>query len=168
MVLRTLLRLLLSLILTTSNQYKKSLLFDLFQEDTSDKTAPPHFLTVTNKDAREDDGRIFLCHAQVYVLAEKYEVEALKQLSLSKLRHALITFKQSEERSVDDVVTLLRYVYENTVDLASSEEKLRALVVHYTACVVEELTPNLQFQALLESEGALGRDLLKRLTSRLD
>ena len=146
---------------------KKSQLWNQFQRFPLDESLPPIPAPII-EDARNNCTEVFICHAQVYVFAEKYDIETLKELSLNKLRHALITFHDSHKQRIGDIVVLLKYVYENTIDLVDSEEKLRALVVHYAACVVEEVTPNSNFQSLLVDKGELGRDLLKRLISRLD
>lgn len=105
-----------------------------------------------------------LCHAQVYVFAEEFDIKPLKELSLRKLHEKL----GSKTFRIGDTVDLLKYVYENTVDLVSFEEKLRALVVHYAACFVEELIPNKDFQSLLADKGELGRDLMVKMASRLE
>ena len=45
---------------------------------------------------------------------------------------------------------------------------MRALVIHYAACVVEDLAKDSSFQSLLEEAGALARDLVGQMIKRLD
>lgn len=61
----------------------------------------------------EDYTEVFLCHARLYVFAEKYDIEPLRKLSKQKIHQTLIGFHLYTER-VGDIVVLLRYVYANT------------------------------------------------------
>ena len=180
------------------NKSKKSKLWDQLQKTP----APPSSLPSsgprwTKANTEKIHSKLLLCHAQVYIFAEKFGIKPLKQLALRKLRRALTSLDLSTRGSscdgvqtVDAVVNLLMYVYENTVELIGSEQakeddkkregkeevkkedkggaELRELVVLYAACVVEALVSDKKFLALLMDEGEFARDLVKRLMDRLE
>ena len=120
-----------------------------------------------NTESCEDCTEVFLCHARLYVFAEKYDIGRLRQLALHKLHRTLAKFNLYEEW-VGDIVGLIRYSYNNICDRSGSIEELRSFAIHYAACKVEHLTPSTQFQSLLESAGSFARDLLKEMCKRLD
>ena len=79
---------------------------------------------------------VFLCHARVYVFADKYAIDSLKTLALKKLHRMLCVFN-IYPRSVRDIADVLRYSFNHTRD--SRDEPLRALLAQYVACKAEEL-----------------------------
>jgi len=107
---------------------------------------------------------VFLCHARLYVFAEKWDIARLRMLSLKKLHVTLSVFTPYKERA-GDIVALMRYSYANT---ERSDDPLRSLVIHYAACVVEKLVPSSKFKALLEEPGELASDLVVKMIDRLD
>lgn len=148
-------------------QSKKSILWDSFKSKLY-TTSHPSFQPRKNRKACEIYTPVFLSHARLYVFAEKYDIRPLKNLSLHKLQRTLSEFNLYLER-VGDVVELLQYIYENTGEHENGKvDDLRSLVAHYTACVVEKLAENDEFQGLLERAGSFVRDLIKRITERLD
>lgn len=120
-----------------------------------------------NLESCEDYKDVFLCHARLYVFAEKYDIAPLKKLSLSKLHKTLSVFTLWMER-VGDIVALMRYSYANTVYRSPSNDPLRLLVIHYATCVVEQLVKSSEFKALLEEPGELASDLVVKMIHRLD
>ena len=107
-------------------------------------------------------GDIFIHHSKVYTLADRYHVDRLMTLSLSKLHQALTEFTLSETR-LDDITELLRFCYAE-----STPEKLRQLAVQYVACHIEQLWKSDKFQELLEEYGSLSRALIGSMLLRLD
>ena len=181
---------------STPQKSKKSQLWNKLEKiPASAPPRPPSGLQATEVNARKNHSKLLLCHAQVYIFAEKFGIKPLKHLSLRKLRQALTSLDLATRGSscdgvqtIDDVVDLLSYVYENTVELIGSEQakeddkkregkeevkkkeggaELRELVVLYAACVVEALGSDKRFLALLMGEGEFARDLVKRLMDRL-
>jgi hypothetical protein len=71
------------------------------------------------------------------------------------LQRTLAEFTLYDER-IGDIINLLRYSYSNTTDRSESIDDLRLLVVHYSACVVEDLSRSNEFQLLLEEVGERG------------
>lgn len=136
--------------------------------ETKSWNAPrPSFHPRQNCESCEDYTGVFLCHARLYVFAEKYDIAPLKKLSVNRLHQTLSVFTLYKER-VGDIVALMRYSYANTVHRSSSDDPLRSLVIHYAACVVENLVPSSDFKALLEEPGELARDLVVKMIDRLD
>ncbi len=82
------------------------------------------------------------------------------------LQRTLIEFTLYDER-IENIINLLRYSYSNTTDRSESIDDLRLLVVHYFACVVENLSRSNEFQLLLKKVDSFARDLVKQMLERL-
>ncbi len=126
----------------------------------------PAFQSWKNRELCEDYTEIFLYHARLYVFADKYDVDSLKDLSLHMLQRTLIEFTLYDER-IENIINLLRYSYSNTTDRSESIDDLRLLVVHYFTCVVENLSRSNEFQLLLKKVDSFARDLVKQMLERL-
>lgn len=127
----------------------------------------PSFHPRTNCESCEDYTEVFLCHARLYVFAEKYDIAPLKKLSVNRLHQTLSVFTLYKER-VGDIVDLMQYSYANTVHRSSFDDPLRSLVIHYAASVVENLVQSSRFKALLEEPGELASDLVVKMIDRLN
>ena len=127
----------------------------------------PLFMPRPNIEEFEDYSEVFLSHARLYVFGDTYDIEPLRKLALHKLQRTLVAFNLHNER-VGDIVRLLGYSYSHTVDRPGSQDKLRSLVVHYSASLIEKLSGNEEFDSLLEGNGALGRDIISKVLERLD
>lgn len=63
----------------------------------------------------QDYNEVLLCHAQLYVLADRFFVPDLKALAIKNLHEALVPENFTLYKSrVGDIVALLDYVYKNT------------------------------------------------------
>ncbi|KAF2669824.1 hypothetical protein BT63DRAFT_454006 [Microthyrium microscopicum] len=93
---------------------------------------------------------VLLGHARMYVLADKYGVDPLKGLAVSKLHKFLLKLKQSKYQ-VEDVVELIEYIYMNTADTVG--ERLRKLVVEFVVCEEHVMGTNEGFLGLLAAGG---------------
>ena len=144
---------------------KRELLWDEFIDsiDTCDSNFRPR----RNVEPYEDYCEVFLCHAQLYVFADKYDIQPLAKLLLSKLGHTLAYFNVFEERR-EDIVELLQYCYANTAERVGTKDSLRALVIKYVACVVERLKGSEGFHSLLGKANSISLDLIIELCKRLD
>ena len=149
-------------------QSRKERLWKLFVGRTYN-VSTPSFHHRRNRESCEDYTDVFLCHARLYVFADKWDIGLLKQLSLHKLHQTLSVFTLYKER-VGDIVTLMRYSYDNTPHPPSTEDPLRSLLIHYATCVVETLVQSSEFKALLLLEEAreLASDLIVKMINRLD
>jgi len=117
-----------------------------------------------NADPCEDHTEVFLCHARLYVFAEKYDIEPLKMLTRRKIHQALVIFILHTSR-VGDIVALLRYVYANTPDRDNTRDDLRELVMQYVVCHFERMAPSKEYLSLMEEGGACVSDCLSMMLS---
>ena len=116
-----------------------------------------------NSEHCEDYTEVFLCHARLYVFAEKYDIQPLRKLSKHNMHRLLSNFCLYTER-VGDIVALLRYVYENTPHRAHMRDELRDLVMQYIVCQYDKMAPSEEFLDLMEEGGACVRDCLSMLS----
>ncbi|KAH8819221.1 hypothetical protein F5884DRAFT_7373 [Xylogone sp. PMI_703] len=127
------------------------------------------FFTIRpNKKSDENYTPVFLGHAQLYVLAEKYGVTDLKKLVLYKLHKTLDAFTLYSSRT-GDVVELARYVFsdENIPDRPNCEEELRSLVMGYILGNLSDFKTYVKFHKLIEEGGAFERDLLLMILKKV-
>ena len=116
----------------------------------------------SNENLHEDIGDILIIHASLYALGEKWGLEELKTLTLSKL-HGTLKRVPREEFDIQHIVKLTRFVYsdENTPDWEDGIDRLRELVCYYNTTVVELSMKNSAFLALIEEGGPFVRDFWK-------
>ncbi|EHK24852.1 uncharacterized protein TRIVIDRAFT_61610 [Trichoderma virens Gv29-8] len=95
----------------------------------------------------------FLSHVRLYIFAECYDIASLMQHSLTELQAELERFTLHKQRT-GDVITLVRYCYENPVP-----EALTDLVTLYAACKINTLWQIEQFRALVEAHSELSMAL---------
>lgn len=119
----------------------------------------------TNTEKHEEFTRVFLCHAQLYVFADKYDIASLRELSLFKLHKTLLTFSLYPER-VSDIVELIRYTCANTADGPHEKDELKRMMICYAACVIEDLAVDEGFQNLLEEPGTISREIILQMLRR--
>jgi hypothetical protein len=150
----------------TALESKKSKLWDKFKSRVY-ITSRPDFKPRRNQESCEDYTGVFLCHARLYVFAEMYDIHRLRELSLHNLQRTLTEFTLYSQR-LEDIIDLMQYTYLNTAEWPESIDPLRSLVIHYAACVVEDLAQSTQFRRLMEEMGQLARDLMGQLLKRLD
>lgn len=121
-----------------------------------------------NKGATEDYRPVFLGHARLYALAEKYGVETLKMLTLHRLFATLLLYKIYLRR-VGDIIELIQYAYsdENTPDHEDKTDELRKLVLQYVASKVKVIGQSRRFATFLEEGGPFLRDFWPLIWKRL-
>lgn len=115
----------------------------------------------------------FSIHSKLYVVADKYMIDSLKELCLHKLQRDLGAFKP-DARIAKEVAALLTYTYEHTSNsddpAPNSGCRLRELVIAYASSRVEHLAQYDDFDNMLFGGGRLVVDLfdasVKRLKSR--
>lgn len=110
----------------------------------------------------QDYGVIFVHHARVYVLGDRYGITRLMDVSLNKLHGALVEFA-ADDNELGHIVALLKFCF---TELAP--ERLKQLVVHYSACHVEGLWKTEGFQDLVEDCGEFSKALIGSMLVRLD
>ncbi|KAF2863032.1 hypothetical protein K470DRAFT_211776, partial [Piedraia hortae CBS 480.64] len=129
----------------------------------------PPFTARENTGPQEDYSSVFLCHAKVYVFADRYDMFHLKRLAGMKLRKMLLAFKFNENR-LGDIETLVKYTYENTTprEAGGTEGPLRWVVLDYPQTCVEQLIGRAGFEEQLAAYPVLARVLLWRMARDLD
>ncbi|KAL8858394.1 MAG: hypothetical protein Q9178_005075 [Gyalolechia marmorata] len=124
---------------------------------------PPH----PNQGPEEDYTGVFLSHAQLYVFAEKYDIQTLRTLALENLQNILAIFTLYEERT-GDIISLLRYIYANTSEPIDGIEDLRTLLTHYVGYEMDTLMKDEDFRDLMITDGgALLGDFMKMVMKRI-
>jgi len=125
------------------------------------------YKTSMNDGPVENSGEVLLAHASLYVLAQKWGVNSLKMLVLSKLHQTLSTLHLYASK-VQQVIDLARYAYldSSTPDLETEIDGLRKLTCLYMAANVEVVSEHTSFMELIEGGGAFVRDLWKRVVPK--
>lgn len=113
---------------------------------------------VTNGKCTEDYSPVFLAHARLYVLADKYGVESLKCLCLDKIHKTLVNFTLYKE-SIGDIAELVRFSYCNDHTPDDANDDLRALVLKFVASRHDDIGDSEPFLSLVEEGGVFARDL---------
>lgn len=120
-------------------------LSNLLNQHVGNEAAPPS--TTAN----------LLQHAKVYIIAHKYMVKDLQDISLHKLHRSLAGFKP-EDKMIDEMIDLVLLVYAQTPDggdiLHGTNNKLRELVMLYVADQSRQLMAYESFRAMIAAGGA--------------
>jgi hypothetical protein len=117
----------------------------------------------------ENIDEVLLLHTSLYVLAEKWGIDSLKMLTLSKI-HKTLTMIRLDLPKLDQIIDFMRYAYSNerTPDLETEMDELRELICHYLAAYAELTTRHTAFMALMEEGGPFARDLWKLVAPRIN
>ncbi|KAK7957976.1 hypothetical protein PG988_012824 [Apiospora saccharicola] len=124
---------------------------------------PPNFHPRQNTKASEDYTNVFLSHAKLYVLADKYDIVDLGKESLHRLHLTLQSFAVYESRMVD-ILCLVQFVFDNTQDI----DILRSMLVLYCACLGEDLAKCPEFQSVMQTAPDFGQALVLKLAEQFD
>ncbi|KAI4598823.1 hypothetical protein KJ359_002716 [Pestalotiopsis sp. 9143b] len=104
---------------------------------------------------------VFLAHAKVYVMADCWGVEALAELSKNKIHQILVAF-DLEENTIDTIINLIDYVFDNTTD-EGRRDILRDVLYRYCAIYAKLLSKSERFQKLLRARGDLSNAIIQIL-----
>ena len=91
-----------------------------------------------NKCQNENYKEVFICHAQLYVFAEEWDILRLRAYPIDQLRAVLGAFTLHQCRT-GDIIELVQYVYTNTTKNSTlksmegnrEQDPLQAMVVDY-------------------------------------
>ncbi|KAI0598235.1 hypothetical protein F4775DRAFT_187476 [Biscogniauxia sp. FL1348] len=149
------------------NKSMSSLLWDRFKERTYTVPDPqPPSKEIIQDVLLETDVDLFLSHARVYVMADCYDIERLRILSLQKLHKSLaISLDLIPKRYI---IALAQYCFENTVDKGDVKDPLRDLVIKYIACHMNWLWNSDGFQDAVGFSSELSKALVGALASEFD
>ncbi|KAI9042374.1 uncharacterized protein KD926_005669 [Aspergillus affinis] len=111
------------------------------------------FAPMGNDDHQEDFAPVFLGHAKLYILADRYNILSLADLVLQKLVVTLGDFKLCED-NISNVVELVQFVYEHT----RADDALRTLVTTYIVSVLGQIGESSAFRELLVDGGDFVHD----------
>ncbi|KAM0510793.1 hypothetical protein ACHAPE_010524 [Trichoderma viride] len=142
---------------------KKQYMIQAFNDDTGFPSPTILHAPRKNRESSEEYSEVFLSHARLYTLADKYDIPELRKLSLHKIYVSLKEFTLYPNR-VGDVVNLASYSFENTI----TGDRLRTLSVDYCACVLEDILENDGFKDLVDKSPDFAFELIKKLRNRLD
>ncbi|KIW68821.1 hypothetical protein PV04_04741 [Phialophora macrospora] len=142
-------------------------LWESFQDKANVNSLPTTWEPRSNKDECEDYIPVFLCHAKLYVFADKYGIKPLQELVLQKLRLTLSRFILYPRR-VGDVIELMRYTYEHTTEYVGGSDRLRDLVADYVVCHIEKIMEYGDFTKLMQENGDVTKDIMPKLMERVD
>ena len=103
-----------------------------------------------NQGPREDYTNVFLSHAQLYVFADKYDIQPLKMLALHNLHQTLLIYTIYAER-IGDITALIEYCYENSgaANDGGEANELRVLLTDYVRWRLGALVNSLKFRNFL-------------------
>ncbi|KAI0597468.1 hypothetical protein F4775DRAFT_560329, partial [Biscogniauxia sp. FL1348] len=121
-----------------------------------------------NKDSKPPPvpySEVFLSHARLYVLADCYDIQNLRTLSLQKLHRILVDIKLGTAQ-VADFVKLAEYSYQNTVHQCGRDE-LQTLLAKYMACRIEVFWSSTAFRELLAEYGEISAAVIGHMIPRL-
>jgi hypothetical protein len=148
---------------TRKEPSKRSRMIDSFLTSKDWLSPTTEFEPRVNREACEVYTDVFLSHAYLYILGDKYKIDRLCKVSAHKLYKTLKTFVIYPGR-MGGILALGEYIFENT----RTDDPLRVFVIHYMTCVVEELGKEDDFQPLLQRCTELASALMVKMTERLD
>lgn len=135
---------------------RQTLIHKFLNEITSE------FSPQKNKEGCEGYTEVFLCHAKLYVMADIYDIPALKQLTLHRLHATLKEFTLYPSR-MNDIATLAKYVFENTVP----EDKIRDMMTLYYACIIEDAWKHDGLKSVIDGVPDFAFGLISQMSDRL-
>ncbi|KAK1489114.1 hypothetical protein CTAM01_11263 [Colletotrichum tamarilloi] len=103
---------------------------------------------------------VFLAHAKLYLVANKFSITELKRLCLHKLRQSLLHAPRTDEmlRATTDTI---RHVYLN---VQSRDDDLRKLLVHFCLTDTQWMMRNNNLDPVLESVPGFAIDLFREIS----
>ncbi|PTB49591.1 hypothetical protein M431DRAFT_512754 [Trichoderma harzianum CBS 226.95] len=141
---------------------KKQTMIEKFNKNSAYASPTTPFTPRKNKESCEDYSEVFLSHARLYVLADKYDIKELRDLSAHKIWVTLKEFTLYPER-MGDIIGLVRYSFQNTLE----KDKLRTLLKDFCACTVEDLCKGEGFQDLICETPEFACELIMEMSTRL-
>jgi hypothetical protein len=135
---------------STRHRIMEAFVGDLVQLQESESRFPRKI-----PESCEDYTEVFLSHARLYVLADKYDIPELREYCLDNLYDDLLNRNVHADR-IEDLVDLAKYSFANTIE----RDNLRKLVVEYCACFIKQLTKSDGFKDLVDGCPDFGSQLL--------
>lgn len=119
-----------------------------------------NFQARKNKGSMENYRNVFLCHAKMYVLGDKYFIPELQKLAIHRLHATLKEFVLFPSR-LQDIVVLVKYVFENT----HPEDEMCNMISLYCACIMKSLDSGRygELEVLMTEVPNFGLSLVRQL-----
>jgi hypothetical protein len=105
---------------------------------------------------------VFLTHVRLYILADKYDVEELRRLSLYRLRlllRGVVLFR----KRIFDLVAVVDEIFANTIE----GDGAREVIVKYFACYIGVIRDAPEVTELLRDGGDFAVALVERIANCL-
>jgi hypothetical protein len=148
-------------ITSSLNVNNKLKLHGVFASTAYTTTVPRAFGTNAKRSngmpTNENHTNVFIAHAAMHALAVDYEIIKLNTLSLQKLADKLMRFDCKPER-VDDILALVRWVYQTELSMRRDMPDLRDVVVRYVVSEVSGFGNTDEFGDLLKEGGNFVKD----------
>ncbi len=106
------------------------------------------------------DPTSLLVNAKLYIIAEKYEIQALKELACTKYQQVL-----PETWNTSVFAESARLVYDNTVE---TDRMLRDIIVEVASNNAKTLLDRGEFVDLLKSNGGLATEIMRKAIDRYE
>lgn len=136
--------------------FKKFLNWRLHWEETPGR----YPLLKENRVVSESWLPVFLGHAEMYRLGDKYDVRGLRDASRAKMHRAL-KFWVVYPANIGDLTSLLRYIYDNTVE----RDKMREMLYYYTSCLLQDINDLPEFQHFLQCAPEFASRMVQSMAS---
>ncbi|UKZ81768.1 hypothetical protein TrVFT333_009541 [Trichoderma virens FT-333] len=146
-----------------SGKEKKQAMIDKFNNNSAYASPTTTHTPRKNTESCEDYSEVFLSHARLYTLADKYDIPDLRNFSIHKLYATLKEFALYPGR-MGDIIGLAKYSFTNTI----VGDKLRTLLANYCACIVEDICKRQDFQELINEAPDFACELIREMSVRLD
>ncbi|OGM50757.1 hypothetical protein ABOM_000720 [Aspergillus bombycis] len=111
-----------------------------------------------NTSPSQDFGPVLCGHAELYILADTYGVEPLRQLVLSKIYGTLQVFTV-HETDVGTLVDFVKFCYANTLSHPKERDPLRNLATRYMVSILRQVGEHERFLEMLVEGGDFVTDL---------
>lgn len=137
--------------------------FDSLAFGESDDENSPCMRFSNNRDTSPTSCLMY--HARLYVFADKFDIQQLKRLALKVLHKALARLTPYPE-DIEDIVTLISFVYDHTAPARDGREPMRDLLRRYVGCEIESLVEDTRFQLLLSNNPDFLKDFCSQVSLR--
>lgn len=105
---------------------------------------------------------VLLSHLKLYILADKYRVKDLGDLSLKRLHDCLLAYEVTRAR-LPDIIELTHMVFDNTVE----NDAARTMMVNFWLCFSEFVSSGPAFKDLIKKQGDFAASLLTSMATRI-
>ncbi|KAK8087187.1 hypothetical protein PG994_002161 [Apiospora phragmitis] len=105
-----------------------------------------------------DSSEVLMHHAKLYMLADRYEVNDLKFIVITRIHMALRVFPITWRR-IPDLIPLIRFIYCNT----APNDLLRYMLSLFSAIFSQQFVLHPDFKALLQAQPDFRYDVLQHV-----